>query len=77
MTTEQKICDSIKEELESARLLHFYEKDNENEHLSLLDFLSSGEDVSTGKEEIENLVEIIYFVLNKFVDDSRRIIEEE
>lgn len=61
---KNKICKYIRESLESASLKHFYTDDGDK--LPLLDFLSSSDTVKEGKEEIENIVEQIYFGMDKW-----------
>jgi hypothetical protein len=60
-----KICDIISSSLKSVRLLHF--KDDDENELQLLDYLSSGDTVMTGDEEIQNIVEQIYFDLDNYL----------
>lgn len=66
MTTErlteeqkQKLCDLIEKSLNGARLKKFKTDDDDN--LPLVDLLSTGETILEGQEEIENIVEQIFF----------------
>ena len=52
-----QIYDKIRDDLRHATMLYFEEDDSNK--LPLLDYLSSGEDVSTGIDEIDNLIEQI------------------
>ena len=56
----QKLCDVIESSLNSAKLLNGEQ---------LLDFISHPEDntIKTGKEEIANLVEHVYFDLSEYL----------
>jgi len=56
---KQKICDYIDKSLNSARL-KYHKTDNEDS-LPLVDLLSIGETIREGQEEIENIVEQIFF----------------
>ena len=60
---QQKICDYIEESLNHATL---YIIDENDENLPLVDFLSSGVDISNGQGEITNLVEQLYFDMDKW-----------
>lgn len=60
MTREQiinKIYDKIRDDLLHALLL-YWEEDDANKY-PLVDHLSSGNDISTGRDEIDNLIEQI------------------
>ena len=54
-----KICDLIEKSLNSARLK--YHKTDDEDSLPLVDLLSTGETILEGQEEIENIVEQIFF----------------
>jgi len=56
---KQKICDYIDKSLNSARLK--YHKTDDEDSLPLVDLLSTGETILEGQEEIENIVEQIFF----------------
>lgn len=62
---KQDLCKVIKDSLNSARMLHFTTEDREP--YPLVDFLSKHyETIVSGKKEIENIVEQIYFDLDEF-----------
>jgi hypothetical protein len=52
-----KIYDKIRDDLLHAKLL-YWEEDDANKY-PLVDHLSSGNDISTGRDEIDNLIEQI------------------
>jgi len=52
-----KIYDKIRDDLLHAKLL-YWEEDDTNKY-PLVDHLSSGNDISTGRDEIDNLIEQI------------------
>lgn len=52
-----KIYDKIRDDLLHAKLL-YWEEDDTNKY-PLVDHLSSGDDISTGRDEIDNLIEQI------------------
>ena len=52
-----KIYDKIRDDLLHAKLL-YWEEDDTNKY-PLVDHLSSGDDISTGRNEIDNLIEQI------------------
>jgi hypothetical protein len=56
---KQKICDLIEKSLNSAKL-KYYKTENED-NLPLVDLLSTGETIKEGLDEIENIVEQIFF----------------
>lgn len=56
---KQKICDYIDKSLNSTRLK--YHKTDDEDSLPLVDLLSTGETILEGQEEIENIVEQIFF----------------
>lgn len=56
---KQKICDYIDKSLNSARLK--YHTTDDDDALPLVDLLSVGETILEGQEEIENIVEQIFF----------------
>ena len=56
---KQKICDLIEKSLNSARLKNHKTDDDDN--LPLVDYLSTGDTILEGKEEISNIVEQILF----------------
>lgn len=53
-----KIYDKIRDDLLHAKLLYWEEDDDTNKY-PLVDHLSSGDDISTGRDEIDNLIEQI------------------
>jgi len=70
-TTEslnQKICDIVEKSLNSVRLINHY--DDDEDHLPLVDLLSTGETILEGKQEIENIVEQISFDLDELDIES-------
>ena len=56
-----KICDLIEKSLNSAKLKNHKTDDDDDDSLPLVDLLSTGETILEGQEEIENIVEQIYF----------------
>ena len=56
---KQKICGYIDKSLNSARLK--YHKTDDDDALPLIDLLSVGETILEGQEEIENIVEQLFF----------------
>ena len=56
---KQKICDLIEKSLNSARLKNHKTDDDDN--LPLVDYLSTGDTILEGKEEISNIVEQVLF----------------
>ena len=56
---KQKICDLIEKSLKRVRLQNYKTDDDDN--LPLVDLLSTGETILEGQEEIENIVEQIFF----------------
>lgn len=61
---KQKICDYIQQSLNGAKLKYFgIEGEDE---LPLVDHLSGGITIKKGQEEIENIVEQIYFDMNEW-----------
>lgn len=63
---KDKIYKLIEESLLSAKLKHIGIDEANGDRLPLVDFLSVGsKDISDGKEEITNLVEQIYFDIDK------------
>lgn len=52
-----KICEAIEKTLLAARLQHFHLLDEPGTGLPLVDHLSRGDDISSGREEIELLAE--------------------
>ena len=65
LTKEQKqaLCNLIENSLNSARLIYW--KDENGDGAQLLDIISTGDTIETGEEEIRNLVEQIYFDVDK------------
>jgi len=64
---KQKICDYIQQSLNSAKLKYFgIEGEEEFDGLPLVDHLSVGSTIKEGQEEIENIVEQIYFDMNEW-----------
>lgn len=59
---KQKICGLIEKSLNCARLKNHKTDDDDN--LPLVDLLSIGDTILEGQEEIENIVEQIYFDMN-------------
>lgn len=59
---KQDLCKLITESLLSVRLLHI--KTNDGDSLPLVDLLSVGDTIKEGREEVENIVEQIYFDLD-------------
>ncbi len=56
----------LKQELKAHRLRHQVEDDEECSGLKLLDALSCGDDVSTGLDEIESIVDLVLDVYAEF-----------
>lgn len=56
---KQKLCELIEESLNRVRLQNYKTDDDDN--LPLVDLLSTGETILEGLEEIENIIEQIYF----------------
>lgn len=56
----------LTQELKAHRLRHQVEEDDECSGLKLLDALSCGDDVSTGLDEIESIVELVLDVYADF-----------
>jgi hypothetical protein len=61
---QQKLCDCIEKSLNDVTINHIIDENEEN--LPLVDFLSSGNDISNGQGEITNLVEQLYFEMDKW-----------
>jgi hypothetical protein len=61
---KQKISDLIQQSLSSVRLKNLKTDDDDN--LPLVDYLSQGETILDGKEEIENITEQIYFDMDEW-----------
>ena len=66
LTREQKnkICDYLEESLSRTRLMNIY--GDEGEHLPLVDWLSTGNTIKEGKEEIQNIVEDIFLDMDNW-----------
>jgi len=56
---KQKICNYIDKSLNSSRLKYY--KTDDEDSLPLVDLLSIGDTILEGQEEIENIVEQIFF----------------
>ena len=56
---KQNICDLIERSLNSVRLKYY--KTDDGDDSPLVDLLSTGETILEGKEEIEHIVEQIFF----------------
>jgi len=64
---KQKICDYIQQSLNSAKLKYFgIEGEEEFDGLPLVDHLSVVSTIKEGQEEIENIVEQIYFDMDEW-----------
>jgi hypothetical protein len=61
---KHKICDLIKKSLNNVRLQNYKTDDDDN--LPLVDLLSTGETILEGQEEIENIVEQIFFDMDEW-----------
>jgi hypothetical protein len=61
---KQAICDEIQKSLNGAKLKHIFTDDEDA--MPLVDFLSTGDTIAEGQEEIENLVEQIYFDMDSW-----------
>ncbi len=61
----QTACDNIEQALLNHRMSHLREESDESSGFPLLDHLSTGNSTQTGKDEIEAMVESIYFALRK------------
>jgi hypothetical protein len=61
---KQKICTLIENSLNSARLRNH--KTDDDGSLPLVDLLSTGDTILEGQEEIENIVEQIYFDMEEW-----------
>lgn len=66
LTEEQKriICNYIDKSLNSVKLKYHHTDDEDS--LSLVDLLSIGDTILEGKEEIENIVEHIFFDMDNW-----------
>ena len=63
---KQKICNYIKQSLSNVKLKYLFIDNDTGNRLLLIDFLSTGNTIEEGKEEIENIVEQIYFNMDKW-----------
>lgn len=61
---KQAICDEIQKSLNGAKLKYIFTDDEDI--MPLVDFLSTGDTIAEGQEEIENLVEQIYFDMDSW-----------
>jgi len=61
---KHKICDLIEKSLNNVRLQNYKTDDDDN--LPLVDLLSTGETILEGQEEIENIVEQIFFDMDNW-----------
>ena len=61
---KQAICDEIQKSLNGAKLKHIFTDDEDA--MPLVDWLSIGDTIAEGQEEIENLVEQIYFDMDSW-----------
>ena len=61
---KHKICDLIEKSLNNVRLQNYKTDDDDN--LPLVDLLSTGETILEGQEEIENIVEQIFFDMDEW-----------
>lgn len=63
---KQKICDYIADGLFDAKLKSVVCEDNPDDKLPLVDLLSTGDTIKEGKEEINHIVEQIYFQMDEW-----------
>ena len=63
-TIKQALCDDIEKSLNSAKMKHILSEDGEV--LPFVDFMSTGDTIAEGREEIENIVEQIYFDMDSW-----------
>jgi hypothetical protein len=69
----EKELNCIERTLLSYRMKNMFLEVDETEHYPLLDLLSQGgKDVSTGKEEIENIMDSIYLDLIEMYETEQR-----
>ena len=61
-----KIAGLIEDSLNNAKLKNIFINDDSGDRLPLVDLLSIGTDISSGKEEIENIAEQIYFDMDSW-----------
>jgi len=72
MITEKEL-NCIEKTLHSYRMKNMFCEDDETDHYPLLDLLSQGgKDISTGKEEIDNIMDSIYLDLQEMYETEQR-----